>query len=53
MKTHASKAMWSAVGLTEGNWYDCMALACELGKQTGHAYRMTLTLAEGPFKGAA
>jgi hypothetical protein len=40
MKTEVSGAMWSAVGLTEGTWYDCQAFACELTKQTGRAYRM-------------
>jgi len=50
MKSHAAKAAWSAVGLTEGTWYDCMALACELGKQTGHAYRM---MTEAEFEYAA
>jgi hypothetical protein len=48
MKTQVSKAMWTAVGLTEGTWYDCMALACELSKKTGHAYRM-MTEAEFEF----
>jgi hypothetical protein len=42
--------MWSAVGLKEGDWYDCMAFACELGKQTGHAYRM---MTEAEFEYAA
>ena len=50
MKSHAAKAVWSAVGLTEGTWYDCMALACELGKQTGHAYRV---MTEAEFEYAA
>jgi hypothetical protein len=50
MKSHVAKATWSAVGLTEGTWYDCMALACELGKQTGHAYRM---MTEAEFEYAA
>ncbi len=48
MKTEAPKALWTAAGLTEGTWYDCMALAAELGKQTGHAYRM-MTEAEFEF----
>ena len=50
MKSHAAKAVWSAVGRTEGTWYDCLALACELGKQTGHAYRM---MTEAEFEYAA
>ncbi len=50
MKAEAPRALWSAVGLTEGTWYDCMALACELGKQTGHAYRM---MTEAEFEYAA
>jgi hypothetical protein len=50
MKTEAAKALWTAAGLTEGTWYDCMALACELGKQTGHAYRV---MTEAEFEYAA
>jgi len=50
MKTEASRAMWSAVGLAEGTWYDCMAFACELGKQTGRAYRV---MTEAEFEYAA
>jgi hypothetical protein len=50
MKAHAASAVWSAVGLTEGTWYDCMALACELTKQTGHAYRV---VTEAEFEYAA
>jgi hypothetical protein len=50
MKTEVSRAMWSAVGLTEGTWYDCMAFACELGKQTGRAYRI---MTEAEFEYAA
>jgi hypothetical protein len=50
MKTEVSKAMWSAVSLSEGTWYDCMAFACELGKKTGHAYRMAT---EAEFEYAA
>ena len=50
MKTEAAKALWTAAGLTEGTWYDCMAFACELGKQTGHAYRM---MTEAEFEYAA
>lgn len=50
MKTQASPAIWSAVGLKEGTWYDCMALACELGKKTSHAYRM---MTEAEFEYAA
>jgi hypothetical protein len=48
MKGHAAKAVWTAAGVTEGTWYDCMALACALTKQTGHAYRM-MTEAEFEF----
>jgi hypothetical protein len=50
MKTEVSKTMWTAVGLSEGTWYDCMAFACELGKRTGHAYRM---MTEAEFEYAA
>jgi hypothetical protein len=50
MKTEVSRAMWSAVGLSEGTWYDCMAFACELTKQTGHAYRI---MTEAEFEYAA
>ncbi len=50
MKAHAPKAVWTAAGLAEGTWYDCMALACELGKQTGHAYRV---MTEAEFEYAA
>jgi hypothetical protein len=38
------------VGLSEGTWYDCMAFACALGKQTGHAYRV---MTEAEFEYAA
>jgi hypothetical protein len=50
MKTEVSKALWSAVGLSEGTWYDCIAFACELTKQTGKAYRM---VTEAEFEYAA
>jgi hypothetical protein len=50
MKTEVSRAMWTAAGLTEGTWYDCMAMACELSKQTGHAYRV---MTEAEFEYAA
>jgi hypothetical protein len=50
MKTEVPKAMWTAVGLTEGTWYDCMAVACELSKKTGKAYRM---MTEAEFEYAA
>lgn len=50
MKVEASKAVWNAVNLKEGTWYECMALACELSKQTGHAYRM---MTEAEFEYAA
>ena len=50
MKGHVPSAVWSAVGLKEGTWYDCMALASELGKQTGHAYRI---MTEAEFEYAA
>jgi hypothetical protein len=50
MKTEVSKAMFSAVGLTEGTWYDCMAFACALSKQTSHAYRV---MTEAEFEYAA
>jgi hypothetical protein len=50
MKTEVSKAMWTAAGLTEGTWYDCMAMACALNKQTGHAYRV---MTEAEFEYAA
>jgi hypothetical protein len=48
MKAHVPNDVWSAVGLKEGTWYDCMAVACELGKKTGKAYRM-MTEAEFEF----
>ncbi len=50
MKAEAPRALWTAANLTEGTWYDCMALACELGKQTGKAYRM---MTEAEFEYAA
>ncbi|HEY5956955.1 MAG TPA: SUMF1/EgtB/PvdO family nonheme iron enzyme, partial [Polyangiaceae bacterium] len=50
MKTEVPKAVWTALGLTEGTWYDCMAAACELTKQTGHAYRV---MTEAEFEYAA
>jgi hypothetical protein len=50
MKAQASSALWTAAGLKEGTWYDCMALACALGKQTGHAYRV---MTEAEFEYAA
>jgi hypothetical protein len=50
MKAEVPKAVWTALGLTEGTWYDCMAAACELSKQTGHAYRM---MTEAEFEYAA
>jgi hypothetical protein len=50
MKAQVPSAVWSAVGLKEGTWYDCMAAACELGKQTGHAYRV---MTEAEFEYAA
>ncbi len=50
MKAEAPKALWTAAGVTEGTWYACMALACELSKQTGHAYRM---MTEAEFEYAA
>ena len=50
MKAQVPTAVWNAVGLTEGTWYDCMSAACELTKQTGHAYRM---MTEAEFEYAA
>jgi len=50
MKTEVSRAMWSAVSLSEGTWYDCLAFACELTNQTGKAYRM---MTEAEFEYAA
>jgi hypothetical protein len=50
MKAQASSALWTAAGLKEGTWYDCMALAAELAKQTGHAYRI---MTEAEFEYAA
>ena len=50
MKAQVSAAVWSAAGVTEGTWYDCMALACELTKKTGHAYRV---MTEAEFEYAA
>jgi hypothetical protein len=50
MKTEVPRAMWTAVGLTEGTWYDCMAVACELTKRTGKAYRV---MTEAEFEYAA
>jgi hypothetical protein len=50
MKTEVPRAVWTAVGLTEGTWYDCMAAACELSKKTGKAYRM---MTEAEFEYAA
>jgi len=46
MKNEVSAALREAVtgetssGFGSGNWYDCIRLACELGRQTGRAYRM-------------
>lgn len=40
----------SSSGFDSGTWYDCMAFACELGKQTGKAYRM---MTEAEFEYAA
>ncbi|MBN2194710.1 MAG: hypothetical protein JW751_17980 [Polyangiaceae bacterium] len=35
-----SRELWGAVtGGSDGNWYDCVAFACELSRQTGRAYR--------------
>jgi len=50
MKAQVPAAVWTAVGLKEGTWYDCMSAACELTKQTGHAYRM---MTEAEFEYAA
>jgi hypothetical protein len=50
MKGQVPAAVWTAAGLKEGTWYDCMALAAELGRQTGHAYRI---MTEAEFEYAA
>jgi hypothetical protein len=50
MKAHVATAVWTALGVTEGTWYDCMAAACALTKQTGRAYRI---MTEAEFEYAA
>ncbi|MBN2671399.1 MAG: SUMF1/EgtB/PvdO family nonheme iron enzyme, partial [Deltaproteobacteria bacterium] len=46
MKNEVTVAMMEAVtgeapeGFGTGNWYDCIAFACELSRQTGRPYRM-------------